>query len=232
MSRSGNLLDLQSFDTALDLYNRRLNEISDILSDSSEINQAEKIFQEAKEAFIEAQKKLKTAEENVKSQRLKIKSTDAKLYGGRITNPKELEDLQGESEALKRYLSVLEDRQLESMLELDDHKESYVNAKNNLEAVEGKIRSRHDDLIHERMIIQDDMKNFESKKVSIVALIDTEDLSLYEKIRTKSHGMAVAEVLNQSCTACGATLTAALNQAARSRNQITLCETCGRILIG
>ena len=167
-----------------------------------------------------------------KRQRLKIKSTDAKLYGGRITNPKELEDLQGESEALKRYLSVLEDRQLESMLELDDHKESYVNAKNNLEAVEGEIRSRHDDLIHERMIIQDDMKNFESKKVSIVALIDTEDLSLYEKIRTKSHGMAVAEVLNQSCTACGATLTAALNQAARSRNQITLCETCGRILIG
>jgi predicted nucleic acid-binding Zn-ribbon protein len=63
-----------------------------------------------------------------------------------------------------------------------------------------------------------------------MALIRSDDLDRYEQLRKKAHGVAVTTVNNRSCFACGAILTAAHYQAARSPNQITLCETCGRIL--
>lgn len=232
MSRSGNFFDLQTIDTLLDQHRSRLREIAEILTDTSEMEHAEASFQNAEEALKEASKKLKAAEEKVKGQRLKIKSTDAKLYGGRITNPKELEDLQDKSEALKRYLNVLEDRQLESMLELDEYNANHLNAKRNLETVRETTKSRQQDHIQERDKILVDVQNLESRKVSTAALISAEDLALYENLRKKGHGLAVTKVLNRSCSACGATLTAALHQVARSPNQITLCETCGRILFG
>ncbi|MFN2235225.1 MAG: C4-type zinc ribbon domain-containing protein [Anaerolineales bacterium] len=43
-------------------------------------------------------------------------------------------------------------------------------------------------------------------------------------------GVAVAKVEDRACKACGSTLTASLNQAARSPSQIVFCDSCGRIL--
>ncbi|NIM05125.1 MAG: hypothetical protein GTN65_05800, partial [Armatimonadetes bacterium] len=76
------------------------------------------------------------AKHEVEDQRLKIQKTDEALYGGSVANPKELEDLQMESEALKRYLETLEDRYLEAMLEQDEADESVNKSAASLEAAE------------------------------------------------------------------------------------------------
>lgn len=53
---------------------------------------------------------------------------------------------------------------------------------------------------------------------------------LYEKVRKKWHGVALAEVQEGRCTGCHITLRPQLFQELRSGDQILTCESCGRIL--
>ncbi len=230
MTRSGDLYELQSIDTLLDQNRIRLKEIAAKLADDSKMKSAESNFISAERNMKKASIKLKESEKKVKEQRLKIKTTDAKLYGGKITNPKELKDLQDESESLKRYLSILEDRQLEKMLDLDEIIEQHKNEEKKLDTTKEAVKLMHQEFTMERERIEINVKTLESRRQSTTAIIPKEDLVLYEKLRKIGHGLAVAKVNNRSCSACGATLTAALHQSARSPNNITLCETCGRIL--
>ncbi len=230
MSRSSQLYDLQRTDSQLDGHRNRTHQINAILSDNREIKAAETDVKAAQTALQVAEKNLHKAEQRVKEQRLKIKQTDAKLYGGRISNPKELQDLQGESEALKRFLEVVEDRQLACMLEMDDHREVFAATQEILEQARQNAASLHQELTEELGTIQKETNHLENKRAKLVQSIDPDDLDIYEKLRIQRLGVAVSHVNDRACSACGATLTAALYQVARSPSQITHCEACGRIL--
>jgi predicted nucleic acid-binding Zn-ribbon protein len=230
MSRSSQLYDLQLIDSQLDRHRNRHNQIHAILADNREVQVAETDMKTAQTALKAAEISLRKAEQRVKDQRLKIKQTDAKLYSGNIRNPKELQDLQNESEALKRYLEVVEDRQLACMLDMDDHREVFEAAQENLEQVRKKNAALHQELHQELNSIQKEMHHLENTRATLIQSIPPDDLALYENLRQKRLGVAVSFVNERACSACGATLTAALYQAARSPSQITFCNACGRIL--
>lgn len=230
MSRSTILYELQIIDRQLDQNHNRLGEIAAILADDAEIASAENQLKVANKLLEAVTKSLREAEKKVKDQRLKIKQTEAKLYGGKIRNPKELQDLQDEFEALKRFLSVLEDRQLECMLDVDDKNDQMVAAQDVLQKGLEKYQRLHKQLTLERFEIEEENQKFELKRISKTEFIPEDDLRIYYRLRKQRFGVAISMVNDRACSACGATLTAALAQSARSPSQITYCETCGRIL--
>jgi predicted nucleic acid-binding Zn-ribbon protein len=230
MSRSAKLYELQTIDSKLDQNQNRLVEIATILADNAEVASAQKHLKDTNDLFEVASKSLRSAEAKVKEQRLKIKQTDAKLYGGKIQNPKELQDLQNESLALNRFLSVLEDRQLERMLDVDEKKERVAAAQDFLQLTADKFQVLHKDLHIERSEIVEENQSLENKRISKAENIPKDDLRIYENLRKQRFGVAVSKVNDRACSACGATLTAAQAQSARSPSQITFCETCRRIL--
>jgi len=231
MSRTSELYDLQQIDSELDQHHNRLNEIEYLFGDNEELITAEKDVRTRNKELAHAQQDLGSAEIKVKEQRLKIKRTEGNLYGGKISNPKELQDLQEEGLALKRFLVVLEDRQLVCMMAVDEKREISIKTKTKLEAVQNKFNLLHAELIFERDQIAGKIDDLIKRREAVKTIISTDDIKTYEGIRNRRHGVAVSKVKNRACSACGATLTAALNQAARSPNQISHCETCGRILI-
>ena len=103
MSRAHSLYRLQEIDLALNENNARLEEIEEILQDSGELQKAYEGLDQSVSILQETQSALKGAEHAVETQRSKIEETENELYGGMITNPKELQDLQMEAESLKRY---------------------------------------------------------------------------------------------------------------------------------
>ena len=230
MSRSSQLYELQLIDSLLDQHRNRLAEIMVILADNRKIKQAESELEKTELALKTAEANLRAAERKVKEQRFKVKQTDAKLYGGKIKNPKELQDLQEESQALKRFLGVLEDRQLEKMLEVDEYKQINSAANGVLNEVNEETKIYHKELNQEKSEHELETQRLEIKRKSTIQTINTSDLNVYENLRKKRLGVAVSFVNEKACSACGATLTAALHQAARSPSQVTHCETCGRIL--
>jgi predicted nucleic acid-binding Zn-ribbon protein len=230
MSRSGNLNNLQQVDSQIDQLQARLREIELILANNEELSRVASTAQEAETKYIESQKILRSAETKVKNQRLKISQNEATLYSGKINNPKELQDLHEEAAALKRFLDVLEERQLEAMLILDEVAEEHKKAVDDLHLVQVRTEALKGELLAETVEIDSLIENLQTQRQHHSSALSEEENQLYDRLRQQKGGIAVARVYEQACSACGATLTAALFQKARSPSQITHCETCGRIL--
>jgi len=230
MSQPFKLFRLQQTDSQLDRLQARWVEIEAILQDHSAEEQAAAEHASAQEELNKKLKTLKRAEEEVHSQRLKIEQTESTLYGGKVRNPKELQDLQNEIAALKRYLSVLEDRQLEAMLEAEAGEEAERAAAGRLEAIQKAAAVQRAYLAAEQTRLASEIEHIKSERQATAASIPAEDLNLYEQLRRQRKGLAVALVSDRYCSACGSTLSATLLHAARSSTQLTRCDVCGRIL--
>ncbi len=230
MNRAFTLYRLQQVDSQLDKTQKRLEEIAAILGDDREVRRAEGALQAAEGELSEAKKALRKAEENTRAQRRKIQQTNTRLYSGKVKNPKELQDLQRESEALKRYLDVLEERQLEAMLLVDEKEAAFQSAHTALEQIRARQIEEHAALRGEQSQLEKDLGRLQAERQVALAAISADDLALYEKLRSSRAGIAVARVNDKSCSACGSSLSSARYQAARSPTQITRCDTCGRIL--
>ena len=232
MSRPLNLYRLQQVHSRIDQVNARLKEIETLLADNASLRKATSLAARTEKNLAAAQKEQGQAETKVKDQRIKIEQTEATLYGGTVRNPKELQDLQNEVAALKRFLDTLEERQLETMLATDEAAEKNDEAQKILAHYQAEAEKQQASLIQEREQLQSNSATAEKQRQSAARVVDPDDLAVFEQVRKRRAGVAVAKVRDKTCSACGSTLAASLNQAARSPSQMVFCNSCGRILYG
>ena len=230
MSQTFKLYRLQQIDSQIDRTRARLEEVRQALNDAHELHQAENQNKMAEQELQARRKALQKAEQAVKDQRIKIEMTEAALYGGKVRNPKELQDLQNESAALKRYLGVLEDRQLEEMLNEEEAQTFSKQAVVALELVQAKHAARQKELLNEQDRILKDIPHLDEDRQAIASTIPADEIALYEALRRQRRGVAVSMVQNKACNSCGTTLSAALLDATLTSGQLTRCDSCGRIL--
>jgi hypothetical protein len=230
MSQAFKLFRLQQIDSQIDHGRNRMREIEAILSDSTTLNHAKQQADEADAHLIVMRKDLQRAEVTVQNQRIKIEQTEAALYGGKVRNPKELQDLQNESAALKRYLNTLEDRQLDAIMVVEEAELDFQAKSETLSRVITETEQLSQQLVKEQSALLQEVKHLEDERLAGIASIPAADLALYEKLRQQRRGVAVAKANGNMCAACGAALNSSLQQAARSPNQLARCDSCGRIL--
>ncbi|OGO34091.1 MAG: hypothetical protein A2W35_14175 [Chloroflexi bacterium RBG_16_57_11] len=230
MSRPFKLYRLQQIDTQLDWIHNRLIEIDTALQDDDTLKEVSEAALKKEQDLEAARKALHRIEAEVGQQRLKIEQNESSLYGGKIRNPKELKDLENEVTSLKRYLSTLEDRQLDAMLLEEDMAASRKTASGELEKTHLDFEMRCSELNREKEKILKDQQRLESERRAAIGSILPEDMVQYVQLRKTRRGVAVAMVVDRACSACGSTLNAALLNAVHSPNQITLCDSCGRVL--
>lgn len=230
MSEPFKLYRLQMIDTQMDQSRARIREIEATLKNLTELQVAERAEQQASEQLSTARKSLRRTEENVQAQRIKIEQTDAALYGGKIRNPKELQDLQNELAALKRFLAVLEDRQLDAMILAEEAEDEHASCAHRLNDIRNQFERQTVALTKEHAELTREIERQDGERQAAASGILEPDLRLYEQLRQQRRGLAVSKVTDRTCSACGSTLNASLLHAARSLNQIARCDTCGRIL--
>jgi len=232
MSESLDLFRLQKLDTRIDEIDRRLKEIDLALNDNQRVKRAQKKYKSAQNKAKEIRIKLHLIEDKVEAQKLKRKTTQNVLFSGKVKNPKELEDLQMESDALKRYIARLEDEQLEAMIENEAAEEAENEARKNLEQAKGTTAEENAELLGEQDKLEKDLDRLILEKKAVLGSIPPGNLSLYKKLRKAKHGTAVAAVSDGGCSVCGQALTPADLQAVRASNALVYCPSCGRILYG
>jgi len=230
MSQSFTLFRLQQVDGQLDKARARLREIERMLSDNEEIRKADQELLDSEQKLVEAARVLQNAEWEVRELSIKIEQAETALYGGKIKNPKELQELQNESAALKRYLAVLEDRQLEAMIAHEEAQSEYEQAKRSQASAHSIVELRAAALNNEKQEILKDVLSLEGERLAIVSGIPESNILLYEQLRKQRGGIAVARVVDRTCSACGSTLSSALLNSAQLPNQISRCSACNRIL--
>jgi len=230
MSASLGLYRLQQVDSRIDQIQARLKTIQQTLENDLELRGALERFAAAESQFKDAERALKDSEAEVEKQRIKIEQTEASLYGGRVQNPKELQDLQKDIASLKRHLETLEERQLEAMLSVENLEEDVQAAKNDLGHVQSNLKEQNQDLAKESETLRKGLERLNSEHQAVVTDIATQALQAYEALRKQKRGLAVTTVADSSCEACGTTITPSQQQSARSTSQLFHCPTCGRIL--
>ena len=230
MGRSKILYQVQQYDTQIDNASKRIREIDALLGDNKLLVDALEIQSDIEHALIEKKKVLASAEVVVGDHSLKIDQNQKKLYSGSVTNPKDLEDLQLESESLNKYLSVLEERQLEAILEMDEAQNDFNNTSSEVAAIKLKMESEHTDLTAEKKDLGHSITEATTQKDSFLSSNDIPDLQTYLSLRKSSGGIAVTLMISSSCSSCGANIPSAIAQEGRSPVKLAFCPTCRRIL--
>lgn len=232
MSETLNLFRLQELDTQIDNINESLDEINQLLSDDQRIKEAEKNFKKTEADAKRDRIILHQIEDKVEAQSIKRKKTLASLYSGKIKNPKELQDLQMEAEALKRYIAELEDEQLEAMIADEEAEKARKKAEQDLKQASGTDAEEKAALRGEETKLRDNLQRFLREKEAVLQSIAPKALKLYEKLRKTKRGIAVAYVSDGGCSVCGQALTPGDLQTIRASNELIFCPSCGRILFG
>lgn len=230
MSAALGLYRLQQVDSQIDQIQARLRTIQQTLENDVELRSAQERFAIAETQYKDAERTLKLSESEVEKQRIKIEQTEASLYGGRVQNPKELQDLQKDIVSLKRHLETLEERELEAMITIENQDKELEITKNELERVRSNLKDQNRDLTRESESLLKELERLNSERQAVVTDIANQALSAYEQLRKQKRGIAITTIADNSCEACGTTLTPSQQQNARSTSQLFHCPTCGRIL--
>jgi len=230
MSRSKTLYRVQQFDTQIDNAEKRIIEINARLSDTRLLDQALQIQAETGQVLAEKKRIHTSTETAVGDHSLKIDQNQKKLYSGMVTNPKDLEDLQLESTSLTKYLLVLEERQLEAMLEMEEAQDRFNDAEMRVISIQEESEIEHKNLIEEKNILEKSISTLAGQKEAYLSSTDIPDLSTYNSLRKSSGGLAVTLMISESCSSCGANIPSAIAQEARSPLKLAFCPTCNRIL--
>jgi predicted nucleic acid-binding Zn-ribbon protein len=135
-----------------------------------------------------------------------------------------------ELSSLKNYLETLEERQIEAMVALEEAESDRETAAVSLDQVAADRIADNAALAGERSGVKAEIASLEAERTVAIHAVNADDRELYNRLRLKRAGVAVASASTRTCGACGTTLNNSLYQAARSPAQLTFCDTCGRVL--
>jgi predicted nucleic acid-binding Zn-ribbon protein len=230
VTRISNLFRLQNLDSQIDSHRSRLAEVERNLAEHPELDQALATESAAHDELESARQTLRKADEETKRQQQRIAETDKTLYGGSVRNPKELQDLQEEAASLRRFLSVLEERQLQAMIQCEERENAFLAAQSKRGELEQKRAEEEKQLLEGKASIQSALATLGVQREAVLTAVSAEDLEKYNALRSSKHGVAVARLEGGSCTGCGVAPSATRIDSARSGQEIIQCGNCGRIL--
>jgi predicted nucleic acid-binding Zn-ribbon protein len=230
MHKAEALYRLQTIDLEIDERNRRLEEIKASLMGNEELDRARKTLQEREKALTRQRIRLRDRELEMRSLTNKIASVEDRLYSGRIKNPKELANLQEEVRHLKRRRGELEDQVLETMIEVEESEASVAEQRERLTHLEEDWQQAQTRLSAEQNGLLNRLSQLKVERAQLQRTIEAGDLALYEDLRRRRGGRAVALLKGELCQDCGVTLPTSQARQARQGEVLTLCASCDRIL--
>jgi hypothetical protein len=230
MSAALGLFRLQLIDRQVDRALTQLKDIQKSLDDDSDLVELTGKLEKAQIEFDLVSQALQTAGADTQSQQVKISQAESNLYGGQVHNPKELQDLQNDVVSLKKRLDTLEERELETMSELDTVEKELGILRSSLEALKLNRDSAQSELLASKSVLNKELEKLTQERQATLDAISMEHRRLYEGLRSSKRGVAVVEITDGVCSGCGTILNAALQQNARSSSLLVSCPTCNRIL--
>lgn len=146
---------------------------------------------------------------------------------------KDLQNLLGELESLKRRKEELEEIELEIMVRIDDA----TSRQKHHEAERDRFAGEVERLSHERDQllgeIETKRQQLVSERVNTASILSKELLDLYEKIRESNGGIGAARLKDGKCDGCHLQVNAVELTRIKSlpEDEIVRCEECRRILV-
>lgn len=231
MSEISDLLALQETDLALDKTLARLAEIDESLGETEELVAAREAVA-AKSAIVhELKVQQKDAEIVVDDIKTKAADIEKKLYAGTVKDPKELQNLDAELKSFRELAKRREDELLAILERVDAEETELRELQSNLDTIEGEWNSNRERMTAEKTALEPEADALKGTRETQAVEVDRRMLSLYDLLRKRRGGVAVAGIERGMCQGCRISLPMSVLQRARSGNTIVQCVSCERILL-
>ena len=160
----------------------------------------------------------------------KLGKFDRELYGGKVVNPREIENFEKEIASLKRQKESLEARILE-IWELAPAAQAKADAlQKSLDSKKSELKEIQQAALKVKTQLEADFKSRSAERPEIAKDQNPSLLAKYEAIRKNHQGIGMAEVVKKKqCGACGTLLPERTLQGLLDDKTMT-CESCHRIL--
>jgi len=228
VSQAKRLYELQAVDHEIEVKENALRGVEAGLGQRDALERVQALIQAQQQALDDLKRRLHHQEWELEDLTTKIAALEERLYSGRITNPKELSSLQHEVELLKAQRSRTEDRALELMAAVDKAKEGLAARHQELDRAEKQWQAEQAQLRSQQAQLREALAALRQSRHSLGQQVDSAHLTLYETLKAKKQGQAVARVEQGMCRGCRISLPTHLLQEARQR--VAQCTSCHRIL--
>jgi len=226
------LFQLQRIDTGLDIAQQRINEIDNLINNDTKTTNAQNNIEKEKTQLLTYNNEFNAISNDIQTKKIKVSQSESSLYNGSVTNPKELQDLQLEISSIKKSIEKLEEVLFEVMIHVDQSEKHLEIQKEILINTKSKFATFVSLLHGEKNTLLENIKGLNSKKATMIAQISEDNLNQYETLRNLKNGLAVTKLQENTCGACGSSLTASQRQEARSATNLFICPSCRRIIYG
>jgi len=231
MTTAAELFALQEIDLALDSATSRLAEIEGALGEPEDLINARLVVEEKKEqlsGFTSRQSELEASVEDIAA---KVSSVEEKLYGGTVSNPKELSDYQAELKMFKEQISKLEDELLAIFVEIDRAEAEFAQVESFFGTMTTTWEQDQVRLKTEKAVVEPEIARLQSERDADSSDLDRAALSLYQILRERRDAVAVSNLDRGMCAGCRITLPTSTLKRARAGNELVQCVSCERILV-
>lgn len=228
MSVAKQLYQLQEVDLEIESSEQSLNQIASQLGESEAVVRVRDKLALEHQHLEELGQQQRSTEWEIDDLNNKLATAEKELYSGRIHNPKELANLQHETNLLKAGRNKLEDKALEIMDQVERTTREIANADSELKKLETEWQSQQNQLSAQLEQLKTVLSTLKHKRQLLVAEIDPQVIEAYQDLK-KHKGTAVARVEQGVCRGCRISLP--VNELQQSRSgSLVRCSSCGRIL--
>ena len=227
------LLELQKIDIDIDEEEKKKRDLPlTIEGITKKIQGLKDSLKNKNENYKNLQIKLKRIELDLAEKSNKINKHQEDLYGGKITDIKELKQIQKVIAHYKEEKDSIEEKILDLMEEMEGLDKSIGHLDEDLKVQEKQYKKRKEEIDSASLVIEKNINSLNIKrKEMLIKLTDGRLLKEYERLRKEKGGKAIMEVDGSICPGCYLDLPSDAIYQLKKNRKIIICPNCSRILI-
>lgn len=224
------LCQLYALDREWDEKVRTYQTVVQRITDQSERDAMREAQRRRTEELATNRTALQDAELELDSLTEKAAEVEKALYGGGVISPRELDGLRQDADHLKSHISDLEDRILEGITQVEQLEAETREGQQELQSFEARWAQEHEELTAQYKALRARLQEVQKQRDALRATLDAATLSLYDELRAKKAGVALAPMKAGVCQICHVTIPSYKARSVDRGEGVITCEGCGRIL--
>lgn len=231
MSQARALYQVQELELGIIERTKKIKAIHARLQDDETVKALQARFDAARSSLKLIVKRIHEMETQIEAVVTKQQATESRLYSGHVKNPKELQDMQMEVDALTRRRAELDDQLLLLMMERDEAHQTFVHSEGALNKAQAEQEAEHQNLLEEKISLTREIEELMAERKNTLRQIQPDVLKTYNSLRTAKANRPVSVLKDRTCKVCGITQNNSIVADINRDGGLVKCQNCGRILI-
>ncbi|MFY9114891.1 MAG: hypothetical protein WAO23_06590 [Dethiobacteria bacterium] len=228
------LWHLQERDMAIMELEKQLREdplIAEVKASEGRLRREKEGLEEVGNDIKARQKEIKRQDLNLQSATDEIKNLKRRLYGGEVSNVRELEMMEKRLIKVKKEKDALENKIIELIEGLEAAEKAWESQKVIVTGCEKKVKDKRSDLKKQMAKIEQGIADLKLKREELLEKIDDHYLERYKVMCQRPDKKGMARVIDNICEGCRVFISSAQRGQLYNPQSMVYCENCGRLLV-